>query len=166
MWLVLTGSYLFCDAIDVYRIWGMNKEMMAHHFIGIIGVLASVWVGIYVGIVSEAFLLTELSSFFLNVMFCMKILKKEEEYPNMKKYNSLSLVISYVLVRIIYVAYLEFAKIIPAMLEYDWKKWSPIVGTFKLWFSCALIAPMLLLIFLNIYWAHKIYRGYKKSLTD
>ena len=49
MWLTMTGAYLFCDGIDVCRIWGFNKEMMFHHVLGILGVLSSLWIGVFIG---------------------------------------------------------------------------------------------------------------------
>ena len=163
MWVTGTGAYLFCDGIDVYRVWGMNKEMIAHHILGIMGTIFTAWIGVYIGMISEAMLVTELSSIFLNIMFQMKILKKEEANPKMKKYNSLSLMITFVGTRIIWASYLIIAVIIPVFWNLNYDKIIPVMGKFKVYLSLSLTVPLLLLCILNCFWAVKLWRGYKKS---
>ena len=66
-------------------VFGFNIETLAHHGIGIIGIVAALWIGQMVGVINQAFLVTEISTIFLDIMFILKILKLEDDQQKLKK---------------------------------------------------------------------------------
>jgi len=100
-------------------------------------------------------------------MFIMKILKKEEGNPKIKKYNSYALMVTFIGSRILWVGFLEAKVIFPDLFaHYDLGVVIKTIGEIKFWFGMIMLAPMMALIFLNLFWAFKLYRGYLKSIAN
>lgn len=147
-------------------VFGFNIETLAHHGIGIIGIVAALWIGQMVGVINQAFLVTEISTIFLDIMFILKILKLEDDQQKLKKINALLLMASFVISRIFYLGYFIVFYVTPAMWNYPLELNIETLGWAKIIVSVILCILLVVLMLINVFWAKKLWRGYKKSQRD
>jgi len=129
---VFSLAYLVQDLINSTIVFGHNNETLAHHTIGFISIPAALWIGQMVGVLNEAFLVTEISTIFLDIMFIMKILKLEEGHPKIRACNSLLLMLSFILSRIVYIGCLVIFCMIPTSINFDFDEEYELLGLAKI----------------------------------
>ena len=118
-----TFSYLTSDLVSAYKIWDGKAyiETFIHHSIGLFGIISMLNIGRIVGVICSCLMLTEISTIFLNVMFIMKLLEIDEKYSRFNTVNSLMLVTTFFLGRIVFLGCLLIVYIFPAMWNYPYE---------------------------------------------
>ena len=155
-------SYFFMDILTLNYIFGMGRltrETLAHHLIGVFGIVSALVLGRVVGTLAMCLMLTELSTIFLNVRAIMKYVGLDVSKPKLYLYNGLVLIISLFLCRVVFMGLVIGLYIVPVLREYDFVALEKELGWWKVKWAQSLTILFCLLYLLNIYWFIKIVHG-------
>jgi hypothetical protein len=108
--LTITMAYLAMDSVSGYFLFTYKSwlESFFHHMIGIVGIISMLAIGRVVGVISCCLMVLELSTIFLNNIFILKLNDQTDEYPRYLMFNSVMVVVSFFVLRIVFLWALLF----------------------------------------------------------
>ena len=166
MELIITAhiSYFINDIISLKPIFGngrLTNESSVHHAVGIVGLLSALLLGRIVGVFAICLMITELSTIFLNNRSIMKELSiiDDPKYATFYFYNAVTLVITFFISRIVYLAIILVGYLLPSLFYYDYQDAFKEIGWIKVRWAQTLMICYFVLYIMNVYWFYKIIKA-------
>lgn len=120
---VMSLSYFFMDCLTLNYIFGMGRltrETLAHHLIGVFGIVSALSLGRVIGIIGMCLLVTEISTIFLDIRACMKFVGLDSKNPKLFLANGIVLILSFFFSRVVFMGILLGLYIVPVIKDYDY----------------------------------------------
>ena len=156
---VISLSYFFMDILTLNYIFGMGRltrETLAHHLIGVFGIISALNLGRVIGIIGMCLFFTEISTIFLDIRACMKYVGLDSKKPKLYLANGIVLIVSFFFSRVVFMGLLIWLQIVPVIRDYDYVQAEKELGWFMLKWAQSLPILFAILYFLNLYWFVKL----------